>query len=288
MGEPAAIASTDAVRLYDGDVTHARLEPFRHQFRYRVFSLLLDIDRIGEAARASWLFAHNRFGLVSFRDEDHGPRDGSPLRPWVEQQLASIGVTLDDGPVQLLCFPRILGYVFNPISVYYCHGPDGTLRAVIYEVANTFGDTHAYVLPAQAGPDGLVRQATDKVFYVSPFMAMDGHYAFAVRVPGERLRLAIRYARDRHTPNNTESRPEAKPENRPEPVKLMAILVGVRRAFTDTALAGLLLRQPFMTLKVTAGIHWEAVKLWFKGATYQPDYPPNGIEMRDKTHHDQH
>ena len=143
--EPAA--------LYFGEVMHARLKPKRHRFSYRVMSLLVDLDRLDEAKRMSPLFAVNRAGLYSFHEKDHGPRDGSSLRAYAERCAASHGIDLAGGCVILLCYPRLFGYTFNPLSVYFCHRSDGALALIIYEVRNTFGEIHAYALPLCPGPD---------------------------------------------------------------------------------------------------------------------------------------
>src|SRR4051812_13510002 len=155
-----------AASLYIGKVMHARLRPFGHRFSYRVYSLLLDIDRLAEASRMSPLFSVERFNLLGFSARDHGRRDGSPLRSHVESQLADAGVMIGGGRILLLCYPRVLGFVFNPLSIYYCYDEAGELAALIYEVRNTFGGLHAYVAPvrpAEATSSG-VRQERDKAF----------------------------------------------------------------------------------------------------------------------------
>lgn len=227
-----------------------RLTPFRHQFRYRVFSVLLDIDRLEETCRGLRLLSLDRFGLLSFKRRDHGPRDGSDLRPWVEQQLA-----LHDRPaparVWLLSFPRILGYAFNPLSVYFCEDADGRLESVIYEVKNTFGDQHPYVLAAPADGDGASRHEEAKDFYVSPFIGFDQTYAFTIRPPSERLSIRIR-------------------QRNADGPWLIATQSGARQPLTDANLLGVWLRHPLMTFKVFGAIHWQALKLAIKGARFSP------------------
>ncbi len=247
------------IRLYLGQVMHHRSHPFRHRFRYRVFSLLIDIDRLPELnSRFRWL-RYNRAGLLSFRDRDHGPRDGGALRPWVAAQAAAAGIEIADCRVELLCFPRVLGIVFNPIAVYFCTAPNGALRAVIYQVHNTFGEAHAYVAPGgQAGQD-LLRHAGDKVFHVSPFIGMAARYAFALRPPGERLSLSIR-------------------ETTADGPLLSASLAARAVPASDRTLLRAALALPLMTAKVIGGIHWEALHLFRKGARYhrRPPLPPSG------------
>jgi len=179
--------------LYFGDVMHARLKPIGHRFSYRVMNLLIDLDRLDEADRLSPLFAVNRAGLYSFSEADHGQRDGSPLRADVQRQATERGIDLTGGRTLLLCYPRLLGYTFNPLSVYFCYRADGGLALIIYEVRNTFGEIHSYALPVQ--PDEItaagVRQQQDKLFYVSPFIEMAMRYRFRISPPGESVKLRI-------------------------------------------------------------------------------------------------
>lgn len=250
--------------LYLGRVMHARFKPCQHRFVYRVFSLYLDIDRVAELAAKLRLFSAGRFNLFSFHAKDHGPRDGSALRPWVERQLAAHDIALDGGAVRLLCFPRILGYVFNPLSVYFCHGPDGALRAVLYEVRNTFGQSHCYLVrvPAGHGAGLPLTQSATKCFHVSPFLDLAGEYRFHLRAPGESLSLAIR-------------------ESDAEGEILLATQVGQRAGLSDRALLSAFLRHPLMTLKIVLAIHWQALKLWRKGAVFHrlPPAPTSPVTL---------
>ncbi|PGH57991.1 DUF1365 domain-containing protein [Azospirillum palustre] len=250
--------------LYVGSVMHHRVKPVRHRLSYRVFSLLADLDELPLLDRELRLFAHNRFGLLGFRDRDFGPLGGMglggmgiDLKGWAEGQLAAAGIE-GGGPVRLLCFPRVLGFVFNPLCVWFCHRRDGTLAAVIHEVSNTFGQRHAYLIPAAAGPDGLVRQRCDKGFYVSPFMDMETAYHFRIRPPGglagEPLAVSIR-------------------QTDAEGPVLHAALTARRVELTDAAILGAWARHPLMTAKVVAGIHWEALHLWRKGLAIRPRPP---------------
>lgn len=247
--------------LYHGTVTHKRLTPFKHDLTYRVFSLLLDVDALDSTADRLRLFSHNRAGILSFHDKDHGPRDGSPLRPWLNRVLAEHGFDLQNCPVRLLTFPRLWGYVFNPLSVYYCYNRSHRLAAVLYHVGNTFGQWHGYLLPVAPGHDGPVMQQTDKVFHVSPFMPVDGLYRFTLSPPGDTMSLLIRYQDDRGND------------------RLTATHTAQRSDLTDTTLAAALMKHPLMSFKVIAGIHWEALKLWKKGAKFhpKPDLPRNRI-----------
>jgi uncharacterized protein len=242
-----------AAALYFGDVMHARLKPMGHRFSYRVMSLLIDLDRLDAADRQSRLFGVNRKALYSFNEADHGMRDGSPLRAYVQRCAASEGIDLTGGRVLLLCYPRLFGYTFNPLSAYFGYRADGELAIVIYEVRNTFGDIHAYVLPVKPGElsDAGLRQAQDKLFYVSPFIKMAMRYHFRVSPPGHTVKLRI-LETDREGP------------------LLAATFNGRRRALTTKALLRSLFSLPLVTFKIVAAIHWEALRLWLKGARLLP------------------
>jgi uncharacterized protein len=183
----------EAAALYFGEVMHARLKPMGHRFSYRVMSLLIDLDRLSEADRQSRLFGVNRAALYSFHEADHGERDGSPLRAYAQRCAARHEIDLAGGRVWLLCYPRLLGYTFNPLSVYFCYRADGALALLIYEVRNTFGDIHAYVLPVKPCEISAagIRQQQDKLFYVSPFVEMAMRYHFYLSPPGENVKLRI-------------------------------------------------------------------------------------------------
>jgi len=246
---PAAAPSS----LYFGKVMHRRLRPFVHGFSYRVFSVCLDLDTLPEDDRRLRLFSHNRWNLFSLYDRDHGARDGSALKPWIERHLAAAGIDLAGGPVRLLCFPRVLGYVFNPLAVWFCHHADGSLRAVLYEVRNTFGDKHGYLIPVAAAdhPCAAIEQVADKSLYVSPFIAMQQRYHFRLAEPGERLVLTIR-------------------QGGPDGAQMVARHSARRRPFSDRLLLLAFFTYPLMTVKVIGAIHWEALRLWLKGARLQP------------------
>jgi uncharacterized protein len=248
------LASANApAALYFGEVMHARLKPMRHRFSYRVMSLLIDLDRLDEADRQSPLFGVNRAALYSFHEKDHGARDGASLRAYAERRAAEHGISLTGGRVLLLCYPRLFGYTFNPLSVYFCYRADDTLALIIYEVRNTFGDIHAYVLPVGEGEvsQAGVRQAHDKLFYVSPFVEMAMRYHFRILPPGDLVKLRI-LETDRDGP------------------LLAATFSGHRRALTSAALLRAVVALPLVTVKIVAAIHWEALRLWLKGAKLIP------------------
>jgi DUF1365 family protein len=251
---------SDAATLYVGEVMHARLKPMGHRFSYRVMSLLIDLDRLADADRQSALFGVNRAALYSFHEADHGRRDGSSLRAWAQHRAAERGIDLSGGRVLLLCYPRLLGYTFNPLSVYFCYRADGGLALLIYEVRNTLGDIHPYVLPVLSGEisDAGVRQQQDKLFYVSPFIEMAMRYQFRVLPPGERVQLRI-LETDREGP------------------VLAATFDGRYRMLNTKELLRAFFALPLVTMKITAAIHWEALRLWLKGARLVPrkDAAPN-------------
>ncbi len=243
--------------LYIGPVMHARMKPVQHRFSYRVFSVLLDLGNLDGAARLSTLFSVNRRNLVSFFEKDHGPRDGSPLLAYALKLFTEAGVDLSGGRVELLCYPRILGYVFDPLSIYFGYSSDGNLRGMLYEVRNTFGEAHTYVEPVKTGeltPAGL-RQQCDKLFYVSPFNPLAMRYFFRVLPPGEAVSLRI-LVKD-----------EAGPV-------LAATFRGKKRALSGKNLLGLCLTIPLLTLKIMVGIHVEALRLWVKGMRLVPRPAP--------------
>jgi DUF1365 family protein len=242
-----------AAALYFGKVMHARLKPMGHRFSYRVMNLLIDLDRLDTADRQSRLFGVNRRALYSFHEGDHGQRDGSSLRNYAQHCATGHGIDLTGGRVLLLCYPRLLGYTFNPLSVYFCYGAYGELALMIYEVRNTFGDIHAYALPVRPGEtsEAGVRQAQDKLFYVSPFIEMAMRYHFRVSSPGDDIKLRI-LETDHAGP------------------LLAATFHGRRRDLTTAALLRSFFSLPFVTAKIMAAIHWEALRLWAKGARPVP------------------
>lgn len=240
--------------LYMGTVIHQRTRPKAHRLRYRVFCLLADLDELPELGQRLKLFGHNARGLFSFHDRDHGDGEGAGLRAWVDAKLAESGMSIDGGRVTVLSYPRMFGYVFNPLSVFFCYRADGTLEAILYEVANTYSERHTYVIPAPAPDHGVVKQSADKVFYVSPFLPVSGRYRFRIAAPGEEVGVTITLDDE-------------------EGPMLTAAFHGKRRALTDGSLLRAFFAYPLMTLKVMAGIHWEALKLWRKGFKFRKHAP---------------
>lgn len=236
--------------IYSAEVMHQRLYGAAYRFRYRVFSLLLDIDTLDQAAAATAVFSRNRFNLLSFYDSDHLPAGEHSLRGWAEGVLAHGGVDGSGLRIRLLCFPRLLGWVFNPLSLWYCETPQGRPAAVIAEVRNTFGERHCYLLkPQQPQAEWPLRQRHAKDFHVSPFIGMQASYEFRLSRPEENLRVTIReFEQDR--------------------LLLVATQTGRRLPFTTGQLILQGLRVPLQTLKVLAAIHWQALKIWLQGGRF--------------------
>jgi DUF1365 family protein len=265
--------------LYVGTVTHHRWKPKRHHLRYGVFALLADLDELPDLVRRLRLFSHNRFNLFALMDRDFGAGDGTALRPWVEAQLAQAGLETRGIRISLLCYPRILGYAFNPLSVFYCRrARDGALIAILYEVHNTFGERHCYLIPTESNVESNeapVRQACEKAFHVSPFICMQATYRFQILPPsresktGDRLAIVI---------NETDS----------EGPLLDASFVASRVPLSDGKLLSLLARHPLMGLKVIGGIHWEALRLWLKGIalTNRPAPPVHLVTIVERARDD--
>ncbi len=244
--------------LYVGRVLHLRHRPVRHRLSHRVFFLLVDLAELGNLSSRLRLFSYKRFGVLSFTDADHGARDGQPVRNWVENELRRVGLFDPDGRIYLACFPRMWGYVFNPLSIFYCYDGGGRLTAILHEVRNTFGELHGYLLPVAetADPEAVIRQSVAKDFHVSPFIPMGARYDFRLNRPGDRLSVAI----EDHFSGG---------------LGLSAVLVGRRRPLSDSQLLRVVATHPLMTLKIVAAIHWHALRLWLKGApVFRKPAPP--------------
>ncbi len=246
------MSDSPAGLLHTGVVSHRRHVAPLYRFRYRIWMLSLDLDRLEQLNLR--LFRHDRAGLVSLRSRDHGPRDGSTLRPWVERQLARAGLGAFSARIRFMLIPRVLGYAFNPIALYFCYNAAGRLGAVLHQVKNTFGDQQPYVLPVDQA-QGLIRQASPKRMHVSPFFDLQGGYRFALTRPdfteGGAFALSIRYGL-------------------PDSPRLTAHMRLVAKALTDSALLRQLVVMPMMPMKVIAAIHWEALKIWLGGGRYHP------------------
>ncbi len=243
--------------LYIGEVIHQRFAPRRHRLSYHIFQVLIDLDHVPQTR----FLSHNRFNLFSFHDRDHGPDQGDRAGTLTDRMAAMLGekgLYNDGDRIWLLTMPRVLGFVFNPISLYFLQGRDGPLKAVVYEVNNTFGDRHSYVLPVQT-ETRHIRQHSDKRLHVSPFMdTRDMAYDFDLTAPSETFALKIRLRH--HAPDGVRD-------------MLFAGFTAKRTPISDAALWKLFWTMPLMTLKVVAGIHWEALQISLKGIRLRPKPP---------------
>lgn len=248
--------------IYTGKVMHQRLLPKQHGFSYRTFSLCIDLDELLRLQQLK-LFSVNRFNLLSFFEKDHGSGHGE-LAAGVRQLLARRGYAHACARIRLLCYPRILGYVFNPLSVYFCYDADDQLQVILYEVTNTFRQRHTYLIPA--GSTEKLQHSCDKQMYVSPFMPLDTRYSFTIRPPGSAVSVGIRQ------------------HDLQQQLLFKATFAGQQETFCDAALLKLFISHPLMTLKVMVGIHWEALRLWRKKLSLQPREkgPRNSISWYDQ------
>ncbi len=249
----------DSPQLCFGNVHHSRLRPARNSFNYGVFFLRLPLRSMEGCAMPTALLSRNRFNLLSFHDRDHG--DGKQaLLPWIDNILRQEGIDDADGEMWLQTFPRVLGYVFNPVSFWFCHRRDGALRAVLCEVSNTFGERHCYLLDQHAAiADGEILTAR-KVFHVSPFCRVEGSYRFQFK-RNRRMSGEITLARiDYHDDTGP---------------LLLTSITGSAHALNDRTIIHALLRFPLMTFMVIARIHWQALKLWLKHVPFyrKPSLP---------------
>ena len=238
---------TPALRLFKGRTTHVRFTPFERRFSYRIFLIDVDIDRLEDASKSSALFSVDRPNLFAFRRADHGARQAEDLRPWAEAEFAKTNILLDGGAIRLVTFARGLFYKFAPISLWFGYGPEGDLRGIIYEVNNTFGETHCYV--ARAG-DTRMQHGCEKKFHVSPFWDVTGQYVFTLRPLGDTLDLVIDSVADGSRIH-------------------MANIKARQVPATSATLLKTAIARPFAAIAVTLAIHWQALWIWLKGAGYR-------------------
>ena len=231
--------------IYNGTVIHKRFKPKIHYFKYKVFSLLIDLSDLEYLSKKIKFFSHNKFNLVSFYEKDHGGRDGSSLESWVKKRLEDNNINSEKVKIRLLCYPRILGYVFNPLSVFYIYDESEKLVCILYEVKNTFGEQHTYIFKVK-NDQNLYQHNCSKKFHVSPFIEMNCKYFFKTQLPDEKISVII----DQH-------------DN--EGKILYASQDGKRSNFTSKELLKSYINHPLMTFKIIIAIHFEAFKLWSKG-----------------------
>ena len=230
-------------KIYIGKVIHKRFKPKEHYFKYNVFSLLIDLNELEEINKYIKFFSYNKFNIISFYDKDHGDRDGSSIKLWVKKNLRNIGIMTEDISIKLLCYPRIFGYVFNPLSTYFIYNKHSELISIFYEVKNTFGEQHTYIFKAQ--DEKTVQNKCKKKFYVSPFIEMDCEYHFKTLNPREQLSVVIN-------------------QNDKDGKLLFASQDGISKDFNNKNLIFSYLNHPLMTFKIIGAIHYEAFKLWAK------------------------
>ena len=233
--------------IYNGTVIHKRFKPKSHFFRYKVFSLFIDLSELNTLEKKISFFSYNRFNLISFFDKDHGNRDGLSLIEWVKKNLKENRINSEEIKVRLLCYPRILGYVFNPLSVFYVYDKNENLISVLYEVKNTFGEQHTYIFKVENGQ--LLQHNCSKKFHVSPFIEMNCDYFFKILKPSEKISVII---------NQYQLKEKI----------LYASQDGTRVDFTSLELIKSYLKHPLMTFKIISAIHFEAFKLWVKGIKF--------------------
>ena len=231
--------------IYNGNVIHKRFKPKEHFFKYKVFSLFIDLSELNELNNKLKFFSLNKFNLISFYEKDHGDRDGSSLFEWVKKNLINNEISTDNIKVKLLCYPRIFGYVFNPLSIFFVYNKNLSLIAILYEVKNTFGEQHTYVFKASLRKKKIENKC-EKKFYVSPFMDLSSKYFFKIYEPQKKLSVVI---------NQIDNQGKL----------LYASQDGVRSQFTAKNLIFSYFRHPLMTFKIISAIHFEALRLWLKG-----------------------
>ena len=231
--------------IYNGKVVHKRFKPKKHFFKYKVFSLFLDLNELEQIDKCITFFSFNKFNLISFYNKDHGDRDGSNLTERVKKNLINSGIDITDIKIKLLCYPRIFGYVFNPLSIFFVYNKNSTLEAILYEVKNTFGEQHTYLF--KTNPlDKTINNNCTKKFFVSPFMDLSSKYFFKILIPENKLSVVI--------------------DQRDQEGKLLfASQDGLRSELSAKNLIISYIKHPLMTFKIISAIHFEALKLWLKG-----------------------
>ena len=234
--------------IYTGNVIHKRFKPKKHYFKYKVFSLLIDLSEIKLLDQNLKIFSYNKFNIVSFYDKDHGARNGSSIKDWVISNLKKNKIDTENIQIKLLCYPRIFGYVFNPLSVFYIYDRSSNLISILYEVKNTFGEQHTYVFKTEINHN-LIQHTCKKKFHVSPFIEMDCTYFFRLLKPGNKISVII----DQNDNNGK---------------ILYASQDGVRSEINNINFIKSYLKHPLMTFKIIFAIHYEAFKLWSKGIKF--------------------
>ena len=231
--------------IYTGTVIHKRFKPKVHSFNYSVFSLLIDLSELDLMNNNLRIFSYNKFNIVSFYSKDHGARDGSSLRKWVIGNLQKNNIKVKGIKIKILCYPRIFGYVFNPLSVFYIYNKNSELISILYEVKNTFGEQHTYIFKTKKNVNSI-QHVCRKKFHVSPFIKMDCIYFFRLLKPGNRISVII--------------------ELQDQKGKILyASQDGNKSELNNKNLIQSYIKHPLMSFKIIVAIHFEAFKLWSKG-----------------------
>ena len=233
--------------IYNGKVIHRRFKPKEHYFKYNVFSLLIDLDELEIIQNKIKIFSYNKFNIISFYETDHGPRDGTSLKKWIIKNLKDIGINNENIQIKLLCYPRIFGYAFNPLSVFFIYDQNSRLISILYEVKNTFGEQHTYIF--KTDNDKTIINNCSKKFHVSPFIEMECHYYFRVLKPSDKISVIIDQS-DKYGK------------------LLYASQDGNARKLNEKNLLISYISHPLMTFKIIVAIHYEALKLWLKGIKF--------------------
>ena len=234
--------------IYNGHVIHKRFWPKKHFFKYKVFSLLIDLSELYQLEKKLTLFSYNKFNVLSFYDIDHGPRDGSSLIDWVKENMTKNNISTEEITIKLLCYPRIWGYVFNPLSVFFVYDKNSNLVSILYEVKNTFNEQHTYIFKLQKS-EKLIEHSCRKKFHVSPFIEMNCTYYFKITKPGEKISVYI----DQYDNENK---------------LLVALQEGIKVTLNNKNLIKVFFSHPAMSFKIILAIHFEAFKLWAKGIRF--------------------
>ena len=234
--------------IYSGNVVHKRFKPKVHYFKYKVFSLLIDLSEIESMEKNLKIFSFNKFNIISFYNKDHGARDGSSIKDWVINNLKKNNIDTNDIKIKLLCYPRIFGYVFNPLSVFYIYDKNLNLISILYEVKNTFGEQHTYIFKTGIRHN-LLKHMCKKKFHVSPFIEMNCIYFFRLLKPGNKISVII-------------------DQNDEDGKILYASQDGVKSDLTNVNLIKSYLKHPLMTFKIILAIHFEAFRIWTKGIKF--------------------
>ena len=233
--------------IYNGVVTHTRFKPVKHFLKYKTFSLLIDLDELEKLDKDNFIFSYNKFNIFSFYNRDHGNRDNCSLKQWVLESIKKFNIRVSVDKIKLLCYPRIFGFTFNPLSIFYCY-KKGKLKIIFYEVKNTFDEQHTYIF--RTNNKKIIKQNCKKKFYVSPFMEMQTSYDFKITESNKKLSVLIKQS-DKNG------------------LILTASQTGNRKEFSFKQLISNFFKYPLMTIKIISAIHYEALILWKKGAIYR-------------------